>query len=61
MIFNISHFIASRKSWLILVIGNSSHTNASELPRLILTSGIVVIFSCFDGNLCYSLYIDTVM
>jgi len=49
MNFNILHFMVSRKSWLILVIGNSSHTNPRRLPwsrkhdNSILTSAIVVV------------------
>jgi len=45
------------------VIGNSSHTNASELPRSRkhMMPAIGVVFGCFDRNHCYSLYIDTVM
>jgi len=61
----LSHFITSRKSWLIL--SDSLHTNSRRLPwsrkhmTHILTSAIVVVFSSFDLNLCYSLYIDKVM
>jgi len=54
--FNILHFIVSRKSWLILVIGNSLHTN----PRRLQWSQNIWQFDidvrdrrCFDWNHCY--------